>query len=283
MSHCGAGKGISMKRALRTAAAGLSLLALPACQAPSTGEITNAIAATPGFVPGVPQGFQCPLVPNGFDPAGSIYRLDKSGTYYRVKDYSADPAITAAGSIKRDVKIANYVLSDKQLSSAGMQLEVLKNALPGLTAQGGGDYKKEIAVNITVEDMMGEVIDDVAADKILERFKAEVKPQPGSKYYLVRETVRAGAVSYSLKREDLAKLGGEAQIETLAKAKANVTFRDNNGAFEIKQTFSPDRIAVCVKPSEIVVEGSRGASPVNVSLKSPDETSMPAIKRVGTN
>lgn len=207
-------------RAFRAGLAVAALIALAGCESPSTGEITNAIAAQPGFVPGVPAGFQCPLVPNGFDPAGSIYRLDKSGTYYRVKDYSADPQIAAGGSIKRDVKIANYVLSDKQLSSAGMQLEVLKNALPGLTAQGGGDLKKEVAVNITVEDMMGEVIDDVAADKILERFKAEVKPQSGSKYFLVRETVRAGSVSYALKREDIAKLGGKPSWKTSPRQKA---------------------------------------------------------------
>ena len=54
-------------------------------------------------------------------------------------------------------------------------------------------------------------------------------------------------------------------------------------AYSIHTAPHEGRIAVCVKPSEIVVEGSRGASPVNVSLKSPDETSMPAIKRVGTN
>lgn len=62
-----------------------------------------------------------------------------------------------------------------------------------------------------------------------------------------------------------------------------MTFRDNNGTFEIKQTFTPDRIAVCVKPAEIVVENARGSGPVAVSLKSTDETTMPAIKRVGTN
>ena len=37
----------------------------------------GATAITNDFVPGVPKGYQCPLVPNGFDPVGSIYRLDR--------------------------------------------------------------------------------------------------------------------------------------------------------------------------------------------------------------
>lgn len=261
-----------------------STLAFAGCSAPgaSTGTIATQVAATPGFVPGVPQGFQCPLVPNGFDPAGSIYRLDKSGTYYRVKDYSAEPAIKAMPGYKRDIQVANYILSDKQTSSAGLSFEILKNALPGLAAQGSGDFKKDVAVDITVEDMRAEVIDDQVADQILERFKTEMKLQPGSRYYLVRETVRAGSVSYAMKREDVAKLGGQAQMESLASGKANVTFREDGGVFAIKQTFTPDRIAVCVKPAEIVVEPARSAgAAANLTLKSPEDTAMPAIKKIG--
>src|SRR5690606_14847550 len=154
--------------------------------------------------------YQCPLVPNGFDPAGSIYRLDKDGTYFRVKDFTSDPAITALGSFKREVPISNYALSDSQQASAGLSLDLLKKVVPGVTASGAGDYKKTMTVDITVEDMVGEVIDDHVADKIVDLFKANMTPKAGSKYFLVRETVRAGAVSYRLKQTDLAKLGGKA-------------------------------------------------------------------------
>lgn len=263
-------------------------VALGACDtAPSTGVITNTIAATPGFVPGVPNGFQCPLIPNGFDPAGSIYRLDKSGTYYRVRDYSKEPSVMALNGIKRDILISNYALSDQQTASAGLSFELLKNALPGLATDGSADMKKNVAVNIVVEDMMGESIDDTAADHILGLFKQSIEPKSGSTYYLVRETVKAGAVSYSLKHEDVAKLGGKAQMEGLAKASANVTFHDNNGGYEVKQKFTPDRIAVCVKSAEIVFDKSRsagaGAGTVTASLKSPENSSMPPIKSVGKN
>ena len=121
--------------------------------------------------------------------------------------------------------------------------------------------------------------------KSADLFKQSIEPKSGSTYYLVRETVKAGTISYSLKQEDVAKLGGKAQMEGLAKGGANVTFHDNNGAYEIKQKFSPDRIAVCVKPAQIVFDKPRGSAPgaVTASLKSPEESAMPVIKSVGKN
>jgi hypothetical protein len=249
-----------------------------------TGLDTSSIkpaaeSVTAQFVPGVPKGYQCPLVPNGFDPAGSIYRLEKDGTYFRVKDFTGDPAITALGTVKREVPISNYVLSDTQQANAGLSLDLLQKVVPGLTASASADYKKAMTVDITVEDMVGEVIDDHVADKIVELFKANMKPKPGSKYFLVRETVRAGAVSYKLKQTDLAKLGGKAEVEKVAQGQANVTVRENDGVFEIKQTFKPDRMPICIKSAEIVIEGAAA----NVALKSADETPIPQIKRVGEN
>ncbi len=46
------------------------------------------------------------------------------------------------------------------------------------------------------------MIDDSVADKIVDLFKTSMQPKAGSKYFLVRETVRAGAVSYKLKQAD---------------------------------------------------------------------------------
>ena len=245
-----------------------------ALQGTSTGELTSSVTSAQNFIPGVPKGYQCPLVPNGFDPVGSIYRIDRSGTYFRVKDFSKDATFMGGGGFKSDVPISNYVLSDTQNSNAGLSFELLKNALPGLTASSTADFKRDITVSITVEDMAGEVIDDSVADRIAEWFKTNVKVKPGNKYFLVRETVKAGAVSYSLRHDDVAKLGGTAQLETLASGKANVTVKDNNGLFEIKQKFPGGRIAVCSKSAEISADGG-------ARLRPADETSVPTIKGVG--
>lgn len=270
------------------ATAALALLAVPlAGCAPMLPNANAALTAGsiekhPQLLPGVPNGFECPVVPNGFDPAGSIYRLDKTGTFYRVTAYGEDPAVLGMKGYRRDIKIADYAFTDEQKSSAGVSFAVLQNALPGLTASANADFKKNLKVDVVVSDMRAESIDDQVADHILERFKTDVKVKPGSKYYLVRETIRAGAVSYALKRDDLAKLGSTAEVEKLANGKADVTFKDNNGLLAITQKFLPDRVPVCVKAAEIVVEGARGEAP-SVTLKDARDTELPAIKKIGAD
>lgn len=244
--------------------------------------IAGSIEKTPQMLPGVPNGFECPLVPNGFDPAGSIYRLDKNGTFYRVTAYGEEPAVLAMKGYRRDIKVADYNFSDAQKSSVGVSFAVLQNALPGLTAAANADFKKSLKVDVVVSDMMADSIDDQVADQILERFKTDVKPKPGSKYFLVRETIRAGAVSYALKREDLARLGSEAQVQQIANGKADVTFKDNNGLVSITQKFLPDRVPVCIKAAEIVIEPVRGQAPA-VTLKDARDTDLPAINKIGAD
>lgn len=244
--------------------------------------IAGSIEKTPQMLPGVPNGFECPLIPNGFDPAGSIYRLDKNGTFYRVTAYGEEPAVLAMKGYRRDIKVADYNFSDAQKSSVGVSFAVLQNALPGLTAAANADMKKSLKVDVVVSDMMADSIDDQVADQILERFKTDVKPKSGSKYFLVRETIRAGAVSYSLKREDLARLGSEAQVQQIANGKADVTFKDNNGLVSISQKFLPDRVPVCIKAAEIVIEPVRGQAPA-VTLKDARDTDLPAINKIGAD
>lgn len=275
-----------IRNASAAAASALAVLQLAACAQdmpnPETALIAGSIEKSPQLLPGVPNGFECPLVPNGFDPAGSIYRLDKSGTFYRVTAYGEEPAVATMKGYRQNIRVADYTFSDAQKSSAGVSFAVLQNALPGLTAAANADFKKSLKIDVTVSDMMAESIDDQVADHILARFKSEVKPKPGSKYFLVRETIRAGAVSYSLHREDLAKLGSEAQLEKLASGKADVTFKENAGLISITQKFLPDRVPVCIKAAEIVIEPVRGEQPV-LTLKDARDTELPAINKIGAD
>ena len=205
------------------------------------------------FVPGLPPGYQCPLIPNGFDPVGSIYRVDSKGTYFRVKDFSGDKMVA---NERRSVSIANYTLSDEQIASAGLSATLMKTVLPGLSATATSDTRSRMSVGITVKDIQGEVIDDQVADYVIAWFRRHITPRPGSRYYLVREAIKAGSVSYSLEDKDVRKLGGKAQIAGLASAKADVTVRDDHGRLVIEQSF-PKRISVCTKPSEIVLTRTR--------------------------
>jgi hypothetical protein len=175
-------------------------------------------------------------------------------------------------------------LSDTQASSVGLSFNLLEKILPGLTSSGSADFEQRMSVDIAVENIAVEVIDDPVADYIIDWFRANITLRRGSTYFLVRESVKAGSVSYKLKQRDLARLGGQAQLEELAGGKADVTIRDNDGTFAITQKFSPP-IPVCIKSAEIVVDTrrTRSSSEVSVSLKSAEETTVPTIKRVGQN
>ena len=262
----------------------LSLLAMMSgCGVTGTPGTGAETLTPPKFVPGLPKGYECPLIPNGFDPAGSIFRLDKNGSYYRVADRSKDPKVIEG--YRKDINIANYAFSDTQKSSAGLSFTLLENALPGLSASTKADFNKEVSVDITVEDLRGEVLYDSAADYIKDWFSENIKPKAGSRYYLVREVVLAGGVRYKLNYKDLKKFGGKAKLAKLAKGNADVTFNDAAGNVEIKQTFSP-RIHVCIKTAEIEItrhRATRGKAGkiANVFLKPVSETNIPTIKRIG--
>lgn len=238
-----------------------------------TSSIETPTKVDHGFVPGLPPGYQCPLIPNGFDPVGSIYRIDSKGTYFRVKDFSDDAMVA---SQRRSVPIANYALSDEQIASTGLSASLMKTVLPGLSATASSDTSSKMAVGITVKDIKGEVIDDQVADYVIAWFRRHGRPRPGSRYYLVREAIKAGSVSYSLEDKDAQKLGGTAQIAGLANAKADVTVRDDHGRLVIEQTF-PKRISVCTKPSKIVLNRSGSATAVRLREAEP----QPIIKAVG--
>ena len=225
------------------------------------------------FVPGLPPGYQCPLIPNGFDPVGSIYRVDSKGTYFRVKDFSGDKMVA---NERRSVSIANYTLSDEQIASAGLSATLMKTVLPGLSATATSDTSSRMSVGITVKDIQGEVIDDQVADYVIAWFRRHITPRPGSRYYLVREAIKAGSVSYSLEDKDVRKLGGKAQIAGLASAKADVTVRDDHGRLVIEQSY-PKRISVCTKPSEIVLTRTRSLASSQVR----NGEAQPVIKAFG--
>ena len=241
-----------MKNALKILVAAVAMLLTSGCAQELGSLTTGALLPTKPeqvaeVIPGVPNGYTCPVVPNTFDPAGSIYRIDASGTFYRVADLGSKPFVVK--NRRPDVVIADYVLSDEQAASAGVSARLLKTALPDLSAEGSLDEK--VSVEIIVKDIRADIIYDTGADQIVSWFQENVRPRPGSRYFIVREAIQAGAVTYRLKRKDLAKFGGSAKIEQIAEAKANVTVRDNNSTFEITQAFSP-RVNVCVKADEIM-------------------------------
>ncbi len=243
----------------------------------SGGQNGNNARDSTGLVPGLPKGFQCPFVPNGFDPVGSIYRIDRSGTYYRVADLSNDKVVLK--NIKSNVKIGNYVFNDTQKASAHISVSLLKRILPGLS----GDAKSNTAfdIGITVKNMHAKVLYDKEADYIRDWFAKHHRPKAGNRYFLVREAIFAGSVAYSMRAKDLKTAGIKAKVEQVVDSAANATFTDRGRHLVIEQTFDPPT-QVCIKVAEIEIGGTtRSGDQVATALKPTEGEKLPLIKRIG--
>jgi hypothetical protein len=242
---------------------------------PGPGANAN-VATSTELIPGLPKGFQCPFVPNGFDPVGSIYRIDASGTYFRVADLSQDKRVRQ--NIKNNVRIGNYAFNDTQKASAQMSVSLLKRVLPGLS----GDAKSNTSfdIGITVKNMHAKVLYDAEADYIRDWFAKSHRQRQGNRYFLVREAIFAGSVNYALNAKDLKTAGIKAKVEQVVDSTANATFTDRGRNLVIEQTFDPPT-QVCIKVAEIEIGNTQPDGVITTALKPTNRTSLPLIKRIG--
>lgn len=225
------------------AACAIALLSVASC---SGNNLTDQLVT--GSISQIPKGYDCPLNSNDLYPVGSVYRKDKAGVYYSVKDLSNSALVK--DHLRKDIKISNYEISDTQKTNAEASVALLKKVVPNLSLTGSAKKKKTLSVDITVKDIRADDIDDEVEANIVKWIKANVGIKPGNKYYLVRQAVKASAVSYVIKKQDLAELGATGDLTNVANGSAKLTIRDNDGSLKLSQTFEP-RITVCTKSAEI--------------------------------
>lgn len=236
----------------------------------------KAGGAVQGLIPGLPVGYICPFVPNGFDPVGSIYRIDRSGTYFRVADLSNDERVL--DRIRNNVTIGNYAFNHREKASADLSVSLLKRVLPGFSAEANAN--KEFNVDITVSRIHAKMMYDTEADYIRQWFSRRITPKPGSRYFLVREAIFAGDVSYVVDAQDLKEAGIKASVDEVIDSSANATFVNSGRKLVIKQKFNPPT-QVCIKVAEIeTVRGGDGAAAAK--LRSLDDQSLPRIRKIGS-
>ena len=207
------------------------------------------VAGNTNVLPGLPKGYQCPFVPNGFDPVASIYRVDKSGTFFRVADLSNDKRVLA--NVKNNVKIGNYAFSDSQKAAADLSVSLLKRVLPGLS--GSAKTSKDFDIGITVKNIHAKVLYDAEADYVRDWFAKKIRPKPRNRYFLVREAIFAGSVNYTMNAKDIKAAGLKANVEQVVDVTANATFKDRGQHLVIEQSFDPPT-QVCIKVSEIEIK-----------------------------
>lgn len=222
---------------------GLFLTGLASC---SSNNLADQLVT--GSISQLPKGYDCPINSNDLYPVGAVYRRDQNGIYYSVKDLSGHTIVK--DHLRKNIKISDYEISDTQKTNAQASAALLKKAVPNLSLSGSAKKKKTLSVNVTVKDIRADDIDDEVEGNVVKWIKTNVGVKPGNRYFLVRQAVKASAVSYVIKKQDLAELGAKGDLSEIAKASANVTIRDNDGSLKLSQTFEP-RITVCTKSADI--------------------------------
>ncbi len=222
---------------------GLFLTGLASC---SSNNLADQLVT--GSISQLPKGYDCPINSNDLYPVGAVYRRDQNGVFYSVKDLSGHTIVK--DHLRKNIKISDYEISDTQKTNAQASAALLKKAIPNLSLSGSAKKKKTLSVNVTVKDIRADDIDDEVEGNVVKWIKTNVGVKPGNRYFLVRQAVKASAVSYVIKKQDLAELGAKGDLSEIAKASANVTIRDNDGSLKLSQTFEP-RITVCTKSADI--------------------------------
>jgi len=208
-------------------------------------------------------GFQCLPTPSEWNAAGSVFGIDRNGTPFQlgavpnvVPQYGAG----VIGAYTKDSKVeAGFVLKTLEdfTERKGWSGNVGANLKSVVTI--GTSYGGETRMAITV----GQPEDAAQVWFKTSGFRVE----DGFKYFLVREAYQAKEVIFEVKRDDLAKLGGDAVVKAV-EGKFNIFDGSNKDSYLLKAKL-PTFVNVCIKPREIVVTGAGATGQQTFGFRDP--------------
>jgi len=198
-------------------------------------------------------GYQCLPVPSEWNAAGSIIGV-KNRTVLQI-------GLVDGIKVKYShVGVPNYVAASEIESGIVLKtletFTVLKGWSANLSAAAKGtvnvatSYAGQTELAVTEGQPETQAINWF---KVIKGYKVE----DNTKYYLIREAIRATEVIYEVKRSDFAKLGGDAVVKAV-EGKVNVVEKKSSDSYSLNAKF-PTPLNVCIKPVELIVV-SRSAS-----------------------
>jgi hypothetical protein len=195
--------------------------------------------------------YQCLTVPSQYNEVGSMFSVDSKGMAYRLGKVDGIQALPESE--------AGFPALDSELNiGAGLFvkfLEMLTKAT-GWQAQLHAAAAQTIKVHSRYEGVKLQVSEGQPEQAALDWFRAHrYRVSTGSRYFLVREAVRANAVDYKVQQSDMQKLGGVLAVRQVATGKLDVIDRDSDRSYVLKVKFTAP-VNVCIKPQELVLLGS---------------------------
>lgn len=225
-------------------------VSLSSCATPTPKKILDS-GSSAVFGP----GWQCMLVPSSFDGPGTIFSVDKGGVKYHLVDLSSQPEVAVSTS---PAAMGEY--RETETLGTNIILDLLDKAIPGARASLSADAGHTRTTDIEYSNLTYEVTYQTATDFAEKWFNQNIRPDNGTRYYFVREAYSAGAVKYDLSDNDVASLGGEAQVRNLLSGKGTLVNAKDSSSYQLTQDFSP-KLRTCILPYEfeIVSAGADGS------------------------
>src|SRR5262245_43803399 len=167
-------------------------------------------------------GWQLYAKPTTLEPVGTLFRIDEKRRRFMVDEV---PVPTQQG-VEAVAKV-----SERVQANIGFFARFL-----GLDRYGGkaGAQSTE-TLEFEIVSPVRQFANDSAMDKALAPVLAAFKYRADNRYYVIRETRSATAMTYRLTRAQLAEIGGEASLAVALGAGANAG-AGQRGLYEINQT-----------------------------------------------
>ncbi len=193
-------------------------------------------------------GWQLYAKPTTLEPVGTLFRIDDQGRRFLVDEIAMQTREGAEAAARVQQRVQ---------ASVGMFARFL-----GLDSYSGklGAQDAE-TLEFEIVNPVRQVVNDAVLDKALAPVIASLHYRADNRYYVIRDTRSATAMTYRLTTQQLGSIGGEASLAMALGAGAQIGV-GHGGLYEINQTF-PERMRVMFLAEEIapVKAGLGGAKP----------------------
>jgi hypothetical protein len=197
----------------------------------------------------VEEGWQLYAKPTTLEPVGTIFRIDDARRRFMVDQVAVD---TQAGA-EAAAKVQERVHADIGFFARFLGIDSYKGQVGARDAE---------TLEFEIVNAERQFASDVAMDKALTPVLASLKYRVDNRYYVIRDTRSATAMTYRLTQSQLGEIGGEVSLAVAIGAGVKVG-AGQSGLYEIDQVF-PARMRVMFLAEEIapVKAGLAGGAPV---------------------
>lgn len=193
----------------------------------------------------LPPGWQFYSRPTNLEPPGTIFRIDKEGHRFIVANLKPDVERGAEPGAEKVERIETKV---------GVVARLL--GLQSLGAHVGGGNAK--AFRFQIVDPIRESTSDVEMDRVLKPYLEGMAFRKENRYFVIRETRSAIAMTFLLSDEEVGEIGGTGAIVAAGEGGLTLAAKSVESS-ELTQAF-PERLGVMFLAEEIapVVAGLAG-------------------------